>query len=238
MNPNTNTWNRLRYGVYAPFYDIVARRLDRGRKRSIELLNLQPDQRILIIGAGTGLDFPLLPSGLDVTAVDLSPAMIGKASARAQKLGLDIDFRVMDAHRLDLPDEAFDVVLLHLILAVVPDPHAAIREAGRVLRPGGRVGIFDKFLPDDAQPSPFRRVAGVITNLLFTDINRRLGPLLAEADLVLERKEPALLGGLFKVVIAQKPERTAGIGGTTIAHHMANPPSLANVAKNPTITMR
>ncbi|HMB89945.1 MAG TPA: methyltransferase domain-containing protein [Rhodothermales bacterium] len=209
MNPNTNTWNRLRYGLYAPCYDLVAKRLDRGRKRSIERLNMQPGQRVLIVGAGTGLDFPHLPTGLDVTAVDLSPAMIGKASTRAQQLGLDVDCHVMDAHRLDLPNEAFDVVLLHLILAVVPDPQATIRETARVLKPGGRVGIFDKFLPDDAQPSYLRRAAGMVTNLLFTDINRRLGPLLAEADLVIAHEEPALFGGLFKVVIAQKSATSA-----------------------------
>jgi ubiquinone/menaquinone biosynthesis C-methylase UbiE len=205
MNPNTNGWNRLRYGLYAPFYDPVVRRLNRGRRRSVELLDLRPGERVLVVGCGTGLDFELLPPGLHVTAGDLAPAMVRKARARAAALGLDADVREMDAHALGLPDGHFDAVVLHLLLAVVPDPDAAIREAARVLRPGGRVGVFDKFLPDGARPSPLRRAAAVVANAVATDLNRQLGPLLAEGGLVLERREPALFGGLFEAALARKP---------------------------------
>lgn len=204
MRVNTNTWNRLRYGFYAPFYDLVARRLDRGRRRSIALLELQPGERVLIVGAGTGLDLDHLPPGLDVTVTDLSPAMLRKAGARAARRGYDVTCRVMDAHHLDLPDATFDAVLLHLVLAVVPDPEAAAREAARVLRPGGRVGIFDKFLPDAARASLLRRGLGLVANVVATDINRRLGPLLDAAGLTPEHEEPSLFGGLFKVVRARK----------------------------------
>lgn len=205
MNPNTSTWNRLRYGLYAPFYDVVARRLDRERKRSIERLALQPGERLLIVGAGTGLDFPYLPPGLRVTAVDLSPSMLVRAAARASRLGIDADCLVMDAHWLELPSDSFDAVLLHLIFAVVPDPHATIQEAARVLRPGGRASIFDKFLPDEEEPSLARRAAGAVTNVLFSDINRQLGPLLHAAGLVATNEEPSFFGGAFKVVVAKKP---------------------------------
>jgi ubiquinone/menaquinone biosynthesis C-methylase UbiE len=208
MNPNTNAWNRLRYGLYAPFYDVVARRLDRGRCRSIERLALQPGERVLIPGCGTGLDFPYLPPGLRVTAGDLAPAMVQKAQARAVTLGLDADVRVMDAHALDLPNASFDVALLHLVLAVVPDPEAAIREVARVLGPGGRVGVFDKFLPDTAEPSLMRQAASAFTNVVATDLNRRLGPLLDASGLVLEHEEPVLFGDLFKVALLRKPSPT------------------------------
>jgi hypothetical protein len=97
MSPNTNAWNRLRYGLYAPFYDGVVRRLERGR-----------------------------------------------------------------------------------------------------------AGVFDKFLPDGARPSLLRRAAGVVANAVATDLNRQLGPLLREGGLVLVRREPALLGGLFVAALARK----------------------------------
>ncbi len=206
MNPNTNTLNRLRYGLYAPLYDLVGRHLNRGRARSIALLNLQPGERVLIVGAGTGLDLPLLPADLAITAVDLSSPMLRQAEARAETLKLDVKCEVMDAHALDLPDASFDAVLLHLILAVVPDPYAAIREAARVLKPGGRAGIFDKFVPSGTTPSLPRRIAGALTNVLFSDINRQLEPLLDEANLDVTHDEPSIGRGLFKVVIARKPE--------------------------------
>lgn len=205
MKINTNAWNRVRYAFYAPFYDLVAAQLDRGRRRSVALLALEPGERVLIVGAGTGLDLPYLPPDVEVVATDLSPSMLRKARARAETLGRNVSCRVMDAQRLELPDDAFDAVLMHLILAVVPDPRTAIREAARVLKPGGRLGIFDKFLPDHAEASLLRRAAGTVTNVLFSDINRRLGPLLEEAGLVAETEEPSMFGGLFKVVRARKP---------------------------------
>ena len=209
MNPNTNAWNRLRYGLYAPVYDLVGRRLDRGRQRSIERLDLRPGERLLIVGCGTGLDFDFLPPGLDVTAGDLAPAMVRRARRRAHAHGLHADVRLLDAHRLDLPAADFDAALLHLVLAVVPDPVAAIQEVARVLKPGGRIGIFDKFLPDAATPSALRRAVGAVTNVVATDLNRQLGPLLAAAGLRLRHEEPALLGGLFRVAVAQKPPPAA-----------------------------
>ena len=198
MPINTNRWNRVRYTLYAPFYDLIVRRLARGRRRAVELLNVKPGERVLIVGCGTGLDLELLPRDAVITAIDLTPAMVEKTRAR----GFAVDARVMDASKLDFPDGAFDCVLLHLILAVVPDPHATAREAARVLRPGGRASIFDKFLPDDRDPSLIRRLANLLTNLLATDINRRLGDLLAGTGLGVVREEGGGFGGVFRVVTA------------------------------------
>lgn len=196
---NTNLWNRLRYTLYAPFYDLVAGRLVSGRRRAIELLNIQPGERVLIAGCGTGLDLEWLPRGCHVTAIDITPAMIEKTRARGAALGVEVDARVMDAASLSLPDASFDCVLLHLVLAVVPDPYATAREAARALRPGGRAAIFDKFLPDDAHPSLVRRFVGMATHVAATNINRRLGDLLAGSGLVLEHREPSVFGGVFVV---------------------------------------
>lgn len=202
---NRSTWDRIRYTVYAPFYDPVVRRLDAGRRRSFELASLRPGERVLIPGCGTGLDFRHLPPGVSVLAGDVAPGMVRAARAEADRLERSIEVREMNAHQLDVPDASVDGVLLHLLLAVVPDPEAAIREVARVLRPGGRAAIFDKFLPDGAEPSLRRRLASAVSRVVATDLNRQLGPLLDAAGLVAVHREPSLFGGLFEVALAQKP---------------------------------
>ena len=209
----TALWNRLRYTLYAPVYDLAVARLPlfrRGRRRSLALAALRPGERVLLVAAGTGLDLEFLPDGVEVIATDLTPAMVARLEARAHALhAVERDLRVraevMDAAALALPDASVDVVVLHLALAVVPDPVAAIGEAARVLRPGGRVAVFDKFLPDGERPSPGRRAAAAVARVLATDLNRQLGPLLDAAGLREVAREPVGLGGAFVVARAEKP---------------------------------
>ena len=201
-----NPWNRLRYAVLAPVYDAaVTRAFARARRRSFALLGLQPGERVLVVGCGTGLDFEYVPPGVRLTAGDLTPAMVRRARLRADALGrADADVRVLDAHRLAVPDASFDAVVLHLLLAVVPDPVAAIREAQRVLAPGGRVVVLDKFVADGEQPSFARRMANVVARVVATDLTRELGPLLQAGGLAAVHDEPAGPGGLFRIVLARE----------------------------------
>lgn len=206
-------WNRIRYSLYAPFYDLVVTRagvLERGRRRSLELAALAPGEAVLLVAAGTGLDLEHLPEGVRVTAVDLSPAMVRRLRRRARALRRPVAAQVADAGRLPFADGAFDCVVLHLALAVVPDPVAAIREATRVLAPGGRLAIFDKFLADGAAPSAARRVASAIARVLATDLNVRLGAVAAAAGLTVTRRESVGLNGLFVVARAEGTPRNPG----------------------------
>jgi len=135
-------WNRTRYRLYAPVYDVVARPLEAGRQRAIERLDLGPDDRILILGSGPGVDLEHLPPDSHVTAIDAAPEMVERTAARAEALGRDVDARVGDAQNVSLPDDSYDAVLLHLVLSVVPDPHAVAAETARVLRTDGHVSIY------------------------------------------------------------------------------------------------
>ncbi len=209
MPINTLRWNRLRYTLLAPVYDLftgtVMGDFQMQRQRSLALLDARPGERVLIVGCGTGADLPYLPHGAAVTAVDLTPAMVDRTRTRAAELGREVDARVMDAQALAIPDAAFDAVVLHLVLAVVPDPVAAIREAARVLRPGGRAVVFDKWVPDDRAPSLLRRAGNLLTNAVATDITRRLGPLVAQSPFRVEHREPAGRGGFFSITLLRKP---------------------------------
>lgn len=201
-------WNRARYNAFAPFYDWFVGRfgfLERGRRRALELAAIGPGERVLIVAAGTGLDLPWLSPKAEVTAIDIAPAMLARLQARAAALGRRVCAARMDAARLAIAQASVDCVLLHLALAVVPDPFATMREVGRVLRPGGRVSVFDKFLPDEATASLPRRAADAVSRLVATELNRQLGPLLEAGGLALRAREPVGMGGLFVAARADKP---------------------------------
>ena len=201
-------WNRLRYTLWAPAYDAIARAagFDAARRLSIDRLQLEPGDRVLIVGAGTGLDLEFLPATADVTAIDVTPAMLSQLERRAADARRTVTARILDARQLPFPDASFDAVVMHLILAVMPEPARGLREAVRVLKPGGRISVFDKFLRDDERPSLKRRLLNAIAKPLFSDLNRRLGPLIAGTGLVVEQDEPVAFGGTYRVVTLTKPD--------------------------------
>ncbi|ACO76094.1 class I SAM-dependent methyltransferase [Laribacter hongkongensis] len=213
MPINTLRWNRLRYNAYAAIYDRPGRFFTPCRARSLALAAIRPGERVLLVGAATGLDLELLPRQADVCAIDYAPAMVERLILRARELAFPVDARVMDAQAMEYPDDSFDVVVLHLILAVVPDPLACIREVERVLRPGGRVVVFDKFLPDGAQASLPRRALNLLTTVLATDINRRLADIMAGTALVKLYDEPVLWGDTFRVAGFEKHLQLSPMAG-------------------------
>ena len=203
-------WNRIRYTFWAPWYDALVAAADfgRARQRSIQGLGLQPGAQVLLVGAGTGLDLEYLPRDVTVTAVDITPAMLERCRRRAKQLGIAVDAQVMDARQLTFDDDAFDAVVFHLVLAVMPEPERGLREAERVLKPGGRVAVFDKFLGDEERAPLVRCLGNLVTKALFSsDLNRRFGPLVRRTALAVTRDEPIAFGGLFRVVTLKKAAR-------------------------------
>jgi ubiquinone/menaquinone biosynthesis C-methylase UbiE len=198
----TNRWNRLRYTFWAPVYDPMIRVFTRERRRSLRLLDLRPGERVLIVGAGTGADIPGIPAGPSVLATDLTRAMLAVARRR-QRPG--IRFALMDGQRLGVPDGRFDAAILHLILAVIPDPVRCLQEVSRALRPGGRVVVYDKFVRGGRVPLAVRLV-NPLARVLFTEMTRDFEQILARAaqPLVVAHDEPARLGGLFRHILLRK----------------------------------
>ncbi len=206
MSINTNSWNRLRYTLYLPVYDLVADRFFRKyRARSLSLLQSKPSDAILLLGAGSGLDLVCLQEQTNLTAIDITPGMIAKLKERAAVLQVPVQAQVMDGQHLLFPNNSFDAVVLHLILAVIPDPVACLKEVERVLKPGGAAMVFDKFLPDGQEPTVFRRLLNQVAGTLFSDINRSIGKITAHTTLQLEFNEAAALGGAFRIIRLRKP---------------------------------
>lgn len=109
----------------------------------IDLLGLKPGSRVLDVGCGTGDDAreiaAIVGANGRVVGIDPSETMITESKKRAASFGLSVEFLIMDARKLDLPDASFDFVRTDRVLMFVPEIEQAISEIVRVLRPGGDV---------------------------------------------------------------------------------------------------
>lgn len=201
----TNRRNRFIYRLWAPLYDPVLARFFRpGRVRAMQALAPTAMERVLLVGVGTGADLPLLPRGVHAVGIDLSAAMLARAAARLPLPGREVVLAEADAQALPFATASFDAVVLNLILSVVPDPSACLAEALRVLRPGGRAVVFDKFVPDERAPGLARRLGNSLTTLVGTNINRRLDDIIGRQPWAVALDEPSLLGGTYRVVLLQR----------------------------------
>jgi phosphatidylethanolamine/phosphatidyl-N-methylethanolamine N-methyltransferase len=199
---------RHSYTLIAPFYDSFLTHATHGaRRRSLAALAELPPQDVLLCGVGTGLDLPHLPSQHRYTGIDLTQAMLRRARPRMQ--GLHMTSVCGDVQRLPFANASVDTVVLHLILAVVPTPTLCLSEAVRVLRPGGQLLVFDKFLrPGEGGwkrwLNPLTRRVATRLDVVFEDVLADIGGLHVLSD------QPALASGWFRLIRLQKPLLTSG----------------------------
>src|SRR5262249_52121664 len=110
-------------------------------------LRLAPGSAVLDVGCGTGADTvalaDLVSPGGRAVGVDVSAVMIEEARRRAARRDRSGEVRVGRAEGLGLPDRSFDACRFERVLQHLPSPAAALREAARVLRPGGRLAAFE-----------------------------------------------------------------------------------------------
>lgn len=140
------------YAPQADHYDAFRERLLHGREQLARALDLRPGMHVVELGAGTGrnLDFlgAAVPELGSVELVDLCPALLRKAEARAARFP---NVRVVHAdattHR---PARAPDVVFFSYSLSMIPAWERALANAVAMLAPGGRLGIVD-FWADPAR---------------------------------------------------------------------------------------
>ena len=99
--------------------------------------------RVLFAAAGTGVDIRHFPPGKTIVAIDISEQMLAKAKKRARKYDGTLVLVQADAQDLKFRDAVFDTVATSCTLCSVPDPLQALREFYRVLRPGGRLLMFE-----------------------------------------------------------------------------------------------
>jgi ubiquinone/menaquinone biosynthesis C-methylase UbiE len=193
---------KISYTFLAPVYDLIAGPTFRAARRdSLAALPREPRGTVLINGVGSGLDFQFLPRGHRYIGLDLTRAMLARSVRRATR---HESFPVL-GNSLALPfrDACFDHAVLHLILAVVPDAGRALAETARVVRPGGSILVFDKFLKPN-QRAPLRRLLNPFAERLFTRLDVVLDDVVPRVPgLRVLSDEPAATGGWFRRLLLE-----------------------------------
>jgi len=135
------------YRVYAPLYDrFFGLFYAHGHRELAQVVERVQPRSLLEVGVGTGLTLPRYPASTRVVGIDLCEEMLRRARRRASALpDHDISLKVMDAERMDFPDEQFDCVVLSYVLSVTPDVDRLVAEVQRVCRPGGLILVLNHF---------------------------------------------------------------------------------------------
>jgi ubiquinone/menaquinone biosynthesis C-methylase UbiE/predicted ester cyclase len=190
----------------APKYDKSMSRFERllfaGNR---EWVCERAEGEILELAAGTARNLPFYSADVKVTGVELSPEMANLGRRRAEDLGREIDMQVGDAEALPFPDDSFDSVVCTYGLCTIPDDAAAISEAKRVLRPGGRILLAEHVRSPNPIVRTIQRLLEPFARRFGGDhlLREPLDHLAAEGFEVEELKR--LKAGWVELVAARKP---------------------------------
>jgi phosphatidylethanolamine/phosphatidyl-N-methylethanolamine N-methyltransferase len=171
------------YDKLAKVYDLTfGPTLHPGRLQAIERMNIQPGERVLEVGVGTGINLSLYPKDAAITGIDYTASMLEKARERAARME-NTRLLQMDAADLKFADNSFDIVYAPYLISVVPDPVKVAQEMRRVCRPGGRIIFLNHFLSPNPLLSRIERWISPFTIHIGFKSDLDLPAFLAQADL-------------------------------------------------------
>jgi ubiquinone/menaquinone biosynthesis C-methylase UbiE len=196
-----------RYDRMAPLYDLYNAPAEwMGFRRRRRRLLGEARGRVLEVGVGTGKNLSHYPSGVELTAVDISKAMLERARRKAEKLGLHPTLDLADVTALTYPDNSFDTTVATSVFCSVADPVTGLREMARVTKPDGQILLLEHVRPQNPFLGWLADLATSITRRMFGfRANRRTeeNVVAAGLDIVEIRRE-----GIWREIVA-RPGRPA-----------------------------
>lgn len=151
---------RRRYDRASRFYDLLESPMEAMSLKEWRIKVMkQLYGKVLEVGVGTGKNIPYYPDDIDITAIDFSSKMLGKAREKADKYKKAVTLMEMDAQNMDFPDNYFDCVFTTCVFCSVPDPVKGLKEISRVCKPGGKIIMIEHVRSEKA-------VLGVVMDLI------------------------------------------------------------------------
>jgi len=178
------------YAFFSPFYDLLFDKIFYpGRVAAIALLEIKPQDRILEVGIGTGLNLSLYPRDCHLVGIDLSAEMLKKAQKKVEQYRMhNASLLEMDASAMEFADNEFDHVLATYVISAVPDPVKVFLEIKRVCKPGGRIVFLNHFQSENPFLGALEEAIAPICLRLGFKTDLKLRPLLEEVELTPERE--------------------------------------------------
>lgn len=168
-----------------------------------KILNLVSGDKILEIGAGTGLNIPVYPDGKEIVCIEPKFGMIKKAIKRAEKHEKKVYFVCSEVETLPFKSETFDVVFATFVFCEVKDPEGGFNEILRVLKSGGKLILLEHVRPNGKIISKVFDIGNKITSILGENINRQTVELAVKSGFSIEKVED-IYDGIVKLIVGVK----------------------------------
>ncbi len=161
---------------------------------------------ILEVGIGTGENLKYYRKGQKVTGVDFSPGMLKIAKEKAKVMDIDAELQEMDIQRMTFPKNSFDTIVSTCVFCTVPDPIVGLREAFRVLKPGGRAIFLEHMKSRNIVLNILLYTMNIFSRLILgTSMVRRTQENIESAGFkVVERRD--ILFDVVRIIVAEKEE--------------------------------
>ncbi len=191
------------YEKFGPYYNFVFGKLlfQEGRETAIEFLELKEKAKVLEVGVGTGLTLPLYPRDCKVVGVDLSESMLKEAQELILKKKLkNASVKIMDATKLEFPDNSFDGVLGNLFISATSYPEEALLEMKRVCKPGGMIVLMNHFKSENPVVGAVESAFNPVAVSLGFKSNLEMEPLLRKVKLKVKNFKKVNMFNLWTAV--------------------------------------